>query len=91
MPKKDTLSPVNAGIGNAMTGYLKSFFEEHPEILSMNNLYPLIMQEVEKPLLMCVLDFTKGNQSLAAEILGLNRNTLRKKIIELKLVIKDFR
>ena len=43
-------------------------------------LYDLLMKEVEHPLLESVLKFTKGNQTLASEILGINRGTLRKKL-----------
>jgi len=44
------------------------------------NLYALVINEVEEPLLRAVLRFTRGNQSPAAEILGINRSTLRKKL-----------
>ena len=43
-------------------------------------LYDLVLGEVEPPLFEAVLDYTRGNQSRAAEILGLNRATLRKKL-----------
>ena len=49
------------------------------------DLYQLVMGEVEKPLFRAVLGYTKGNQSEAAEILGINRGTLRKKLKEYKL------
>ena len=42
--------------------------------------YDMVLHCIEKPLLECVMDYAKGNQSKAAEILGLNRNTLRKKL-----------
>lgn len=44
------------------------------------NLYNLVLDEVEEPLLKAVLAYTKGNQSKAAIILGLSRGTLRKKM-----------
>ncbi|MEM7611306.1 MAG: DNA-binding transcriptional regulator Fis [Pseudomonadota bacterium] len=44
------------------------------------DLYGLVLSEVERPLLRKVLEFTDGNQSRAAEILGINRGTLRKKL-----------
>ncbi len=50
------------------------------------NLYPLILQEMEKPLLRVVLEYTKGNQSKSAQILGLNRGTLRKKLIQYQMI-----
>jgi len=44
------------------------------------DLYELVLSEVEKPLLQTVLEYTGGNQSEAASILGINRGTLRKKL-----------
>jgi Fis family transcriptional regulator len=49
------------------------------------DLYQLVLGEVEKPLFRAVLTYTKGNQSEAAEILGINRGTLRKKLKDYKL------
>jgi Fis family transcriptional regulator len=49
------------------------------------DLYQLVIGEVEKPLLKAVLSYTNGNQSEAAEILGINRGTLRKKLKTYKL------
>ena len=43
-------------------------------------LYELVMREVEEPLFRAVLDYVEGNQSRAAEVLGINRGTLRKKL-----------
>ena len=47
---------------------------------SPGNLYNLVVSNVEKPLLLYVMNYAEGNQSKAAEIVGLNRNTLRKKL-----------
>jgi Fis family transcriptional regulator len=44
------------------------------------HLYELVMHEVEEPLFRAVLDYAEGNQSRAADILGINRGTLRKKL-----------
>jgi Fis family transcriptional regulator len=44
------------------------------------HLYDLVMREVEEPLFRAVLDYSEGNQSRAAEVLGINRGTLRKKL-----------
>ncbi|MBI1362839.1 MAG: hypothetical protein GC134_02550 [Proteobacteria bacterium] len=52
------------------------------------NLYEKVVAEVEKPLIEHVLAFARGNQLRAADILGLNRNTLRKKIKQLSIGIK---
>ena len=50
------------------------------------DLYDLVLGEVEEPLFKTVLDYTKGNQSVAAEILGINRATLRKKLRHYQLL-----
>jgi Fis family transcriptional regulator len=44
------------------------------------DLYELVIGEVERPLFQAVMDYTQGNQSQAAGILGINRGTLRKKL-----------
>ena len=59
----------------ALNGYFKKLNGHKP-----GDLYQLVLGEVEKPLFRAVLDFTNGNQSEAAEILGINRGTLRKKL-----------
>ncbi len=50
------------------------------------DLYELVLGEVEEPLFKTVLEHTKGNQSVAAEILGINRATLRKKLRHYQLL-----
>jgi Fis family transcriptional regulator len=45
-----------------------------------NNMYEMVIQQIEQPLFEAILEHTKGNQSRAAELLGLNRGTLRKKL-----------
>jgi len=50
------------------------------------DLYELVLGEIEEPLFKTVLDYTKGNQSVAAEILGINRATLRKKLRHYQLL-----
>lgn len=47
---------------------------------SANNLYQMVIGEVERPLLQTVLQYTKGNQTRASQILGISRSTLRKKL-----------
>ena len=50
-------------------------------------LYQRVLREVERPLITLTLQATQGNQIRAAEVLGLNRNTLRKKIRQLNIPI----
>ena len=47
--------------------------------------YDMVLKNVERPMLEIVLDRAEGNQTIAAEMLGINRNTLRKKIQSLKI------
>lgn len=51
-----------------------------------NDLYQLVLSEVEAPLLEAVLSYTRNNQSKSAEMLGLNRGTLRKKLKQYDLL-----
>lgn len=55
--------------------YFKDLSGENP-----NGVYNMVIQSVEKPLLLYIMNLAEGNQSKAADILGLNRNTLRKKL-----------
>ena len=55
---------------------------------SARNLHPMLISAIERPLIVRALQETKGNQIQAAELLGLNRNTLRKKIHDLHIPVK---
>ena len=55
---------------------------------SGRNLHPMLIAAIERPLITRALQETKGNQIQAAELLGLNRNTLRKKIYDLHILVK---
>jgi len=58
---------------------------------SAKNLHPILISAVERPLIASALRETQGNQIKAAELLGLNRNTLRKKIVDLHIPLKRAR
>lgn len=62
-------------VREALQAYFRDLDGEQPHAV-----YDMMLHCVEKPLLQYVLDHAQGNQSRAAEILGLNRNTLRKKL-----------
>ncbi|WP_309603788.1 sigma 54-interacting transcriptional regulator, partial [Phenylobacterium sp.] len=62
---------------------LSSYFADQPDGVPPAGLYDRVLEEVERPLIQLTLMATRGNQVRAAEILGLNRNTLRKKISDL--------
>ncbi len=57
----------------------------------MNNLYEMVLHQIERPLINIVLQKTRGNQIKTADILGINRNTLRKKIKILDIDVKQSR
>lgn len=86
-PIVDRSNKLQKGLGAVIKDYLRSFFSAHHTPQELHNLYALVMNEVEKPLITEVLRLTKGNQSQAALLLGLNRNTLRKKITELQISV----
>lgn len=67
---------------------LGEYFAAHHGQLPPPGLYDRILREVEKPLIEQTLTITGGNQIKAAEVLGLNRNTLRKKIRELDIEVR---
>ena len=63
---------------------LKNYFSQLGD-LDPANLYKLVLEEVEIPLIKMVLQYTRGNQSRAAIILGMSRGTLRKKIAQYRI------
>jgi two-component system nitrogen regulation response regulator GlnG len=69
-----------AGLSETVAHQLQSYFDAHKGGVPPAGLYDRILHEVERPLISMTLDATNGNQIRAAAILGLNRNTLRKKI-----------
>ncbi len=58
------------------------------DLHELDNLYEMVLHQVERPLINIILNQTRGNQVRTAEILGINRNTLRKKINTLAIEIK---
>ncbi|MBW3098456.1 nitrogen regulation protein NR(I) [Pseudohoeflea coraliihabitans] len=74
-------------IGQAVEDNLRRTFAEAGETLPASGLYHRVIGEVEQPLILAALTATRGNQIRAAELLGLNRNTLRKKIRDLDIAV----
>ncbi|SPH17791.1 Nitrogen assimilation regulatory protein [Defluviimonas aquaemixtae] len=65
--------------------HLKRYFDLHGDSLPPPGLYERILREMELPMIEIALDATGGNQAKCAELLGINRNTLRKKITDLDI------
>jgi len=72
---------LSATLRSALSQYLNDLDGENP-----GNIYELVIQQVEAPLLELIMSHVEGNQSKAAEYLGINRGTLRKKLKTYKLI-----
>jgi two-component system nitrogen regulation response regulator GlnG len=76
---------ADEGLSAVVERHLREYFAAHADGLPASGVYDRIVREIERPLIALSLEATKGNQLRAAELLGLNRNTLRKKIRELDI------
>jgi two-component system nitrogen regulation response regulator GlnG len=84
----DVLPAVEGGdIGGSVERHLATYFGTFGGSLPPPGLYQRILRDVEGPLISAALGATRGNQIKAAELLGLNRNTLRKKIRDLDIPV----
>ena len=72
---------ISACIAGALETYFRDLDGEKPAAI-----YEMVLRSVERPMFEAVLQRTGGNQTLAASMLGINRNTLRKKLVDYKLV-----
>ncbi|MGN6671585.1 MAG: helix-turn-helix domain-containing protein [Candidatus Nucleicultricaceae bacterium] len=73
------------GLSACIEEKLKEYFKALEGSVLPKNLYDIILEEMERPLLLLALQESQGNQVKASEILGLNRNTLRKKLNHYKI------
>lgn len=67
--------PLSQHVAAALEGYFAHMGDQVPE-----NVYELVLNEIELPLLQAVMKYCRYNQSKAAQVLGLNRGTFRKKL-----------
>ena len=74
-------------LGASVARHLRRYFDLHGNMLPPPGLYQRILREVELPLIEIALDATGGNQAKCADLLGINRNTLRKKITDLDIEV----
>ncbi|MGQ0564132.1 MAG: response regulator [Gemmobacter sp.] len=84
------LEPLRGGgegekLSASVARHLKRYFDLHGGALPPPGVYQRILKEVEAPLIEIALDATAGNQARCADLLGINRNTLRKKITDLDI------
>ena len=86
-PAADPLQTATEGdrLGASVARHLQRYFDMHGGVLPPPGVYQRILREVEVPLLEIALDATGGNQAKCADLLGINRNTLRKKLTELDI------
>jgi two-component system nitrogen regulation response regulator GlnG len=80
-------SAASEPLTRAMERHIRQFLTAHEEGLMGNDIYDRVIAEVERPLIQLTLLATRGNQIKAAAMLGLNRNTLRKKIRDLDVPV----
>ncbi len=69
------ISQLSHAVKHSIRRYLYELDGTQP-----SDMYDLVLKQIERPLFEAILEHTKGNQSRAAELLGLNRGTLRKKL-----------
>ncbi len=74
-PAPAEISQLSNAVKHSIRRYLYELDGTQP-----NDMYDLVLRQIERPLFEAILEHTKGNQSRAAELLGLNRGTLRKKL-----------
>lgn len=83
-PEPATYAPDDASqrdktLRDSVEQALQNYFK-HLDGQDVTDVYNMVLAEVEAPLLESVMDYVKGNQTRASEVLGLNRGTLRKKL-----------
>jgi len=74
-------------LARAVERHIKQFLAAHRDGMAPSDIYDRVLAEVERPLIQMTLAATRGNQIKAAAMLGLNRNTLRKKIRDLEIPV----
>lgn len=74
-------------LGASVERHLRRYFDQHGTMLPPPGLYARVLREIEAPLIEIALGATSGNQAKCADLLGINRNTLRKKITDLDIEV----
>lgn len=79
--KKNTQNIKTNGLSDSVKIAMEKYFEDL-DGQPPNDLYELVISQIEKPLFEIVMNHTRGNMSRASEVLGLNRGTLRNRLIK---------
>ena len=79
--KKNTQPVKTNGLSDSVRDAIEKYFEDL-DGQSPNDLYDLVLSQIERPLFETVMSHTRGNMSKASEVLGLNRGTLRNRLIK---------
>ena len=91
LSERAAASPLAAAptetLSDAVDAHVQRYFDLHDQILPPPGVYARILREVEAPLLRIALDAVGGNQAKCADLLGINRNTLRKKMTALDIEV----
>jgi len=95
LAERDSPTPADPGadpetgrtLGAAVEYHLTRYFDMHGDGMPPPGLYGRVLREIELPLIALTMAATRGNQLRAADLLGINRNTLRKKIRELDIPV----
>jgi two-component system nitrogen regulation response regulator GlnG len=86
-PDPASAGPVPEPLARAVERHMRQFLAAHRDGIAPSDIYDRVLAEVERPLIQMTLAATRGNQIKAAAMLGLNRNTLRKKIRDLEIPV----
>ncbi|WP_406644678.1 response regulator [Aliisedimentitalea scapharcae] len=83
------VSGINNGekLSDSVARHLRRYFDLHGDMMPPSGLYARVLRELELPLIEIALDASGGNQAKCADLLGINRNTLRKKITDLDIEV----
>ncbi|WP_415184000.1 response regulator [Phaeovulum sp.] len=92
LTSQPVIAPFHKGtegekLADSVARHLNRYFDLHGNNLPPPGLYDRIIREIEIPLIEIALEATGGNQAKCADLLGINRNTLRKKITELDIQV----
>jgi len=79
-PAQNMIDSNEVGLASLVERQLARYINADRQVLPASGLYDRVMNEVERPLLRLVLNLVNGNKIQAAKVLGLNRNTLLKKL-----------